>query len=66
MKKWLSSIFQHGLTSVGAILVAAGIVDAEAVDAFISANAAVLSGLVMYLIGQGWDLLTKKDKKDKE
>lgn len=60
MRKWLQSIIQHGLTALGAILVAAGIVDNDTVVQFVTVNTAIFSGIIMYLLGQLWDVFTKK------
>lgn len=59
MKKYIQSIIQHGLTAIGAILVAAGIVDNDTVAQFVTVNTAILSGVIMYIIGQLWAMFTK-------
>lgn len=59
MRKWLQSIVQHGLTAIGAVLLAAGIVDNDTVAQFVTVNGAIITGAVMYLLGQLWSVFTK-------
>ena len=59
MRKWLQSIVQHGLTAIGAVLVAAGIVDNDTVAQFVSVNGAIITGAIMYALGQLWSGFTK-------
>lgn len=59
MKKYLQSIIQHGLTALGAVLVAAGIADNETVSQFVTVNAAIITGAIVYALGQLWDMFTK-------
>lgn len=60
MKKWLASILKQALTAFGAVLVAGGVADAEAIEQFVDSNVAILSGAIVYGIGQLWDLISKK------
>lgn len=50
------SVVRHALTAAGALLVAKGIVTPAESAAFISANTAVLLGLITYFAGQAWSL----------
>ena len=59
MRKWLQSIVQHGLTAIGAFLVAAGIVYNVFFFFFVTVNGAIITGAVMYLLGQLWSVFTK-------
>lgn len=59
MKKYIQSIVQHGLTALGAILVAAGIADNDTVSQFVTVNTAIITGAVVYLLGQLWSMFTK-------
>ena len=61
MRKWLQSIVQHGLTAIGAVLVAAGIVDNDTVAQFVSVNGAIITGAIMYVLGQLWSGFTKQE-----
>lgn len=59
MKKYIQSFVQHGLTALGAVLVAAGIADNETVAQFVTVNTAIITGAVMYALGQLWAVFTK-------
>ena len=59
MKKYIQSFVQHGLTALGAILVAAGIADNDTVSQFVTVNTAIITGAIMYALGQGWSVLSK-------
>ena len=59
VSKYVKSIVQHGVTALGAILVAKGIVDAEQVQQFVDTNVAIIVGAITYLIGQIWDIKSK-------
>lgn len=59
VSKYVKSIVQHGVTALGAILVAKGIVDAEQVQQFVDTNVAIIVGAITYLIGQVWDIKSK-------
>lgn len=61
MKTWIKSFVQHGLTALGAVLLAAGIVDQEQVTEFIDCNTSIISGGLVYLIGQIWGITTTKE-----
>ena len=57
--KYVKSIVQHGVTALGAILVAKGIIDAEQVQQFVDTNVAIIVGAITYFIGQFWDIKSK-------
>lgn len=59
MKKYIQSLIQHGLTALGAVLVAAGIADNETVSQFVTVNTAIITGAVVYALGQFWAMFTK-------
>lgn len=59
VSKYIKSIVQHGITALGAILVAKGIVDAEQVQQFVDTNVAIIVGAITYLIGQIWGIKSK-------
>jgi hypothetical protein len=59
MKKYIQSFVQHGLTALGAVLVAAGIADNETVSQFVTVNTAIITGAVVYALGQLWAVFTK-------
>ena len=59
MKKYIQSLVQHGLTALGAVLVAAGIADNDTVSQFVTVNTAVVTGAIVYLLGQIWAIFTK-------
>lgn len=59
MKKYIQSLVQHGLTALGAVLVAAGIADNDTVSQFVTVNTAVVTGAIVYLLGQLWAIFTK-------
>ena len=61
MKKYVQSVVQHGLTALGAVLVAAGIVDNDTVAQFVTVNTAIITGAVMYAVGQLWAVFTKQE-----
>ena len=50
--KYLTSLIRHGLTALGALLVAKGIIDQETADQMVAGNTDIVLGVVSYLIGQ--------------
>lgn len=54
---FLRSFGRHGLTFLGGILVAKGIVDPETANSFISAGTEVVGGLLVYGLGQAFSLI---------
>lgn len=59
MTKYIKSIVQHGLTALGAILVAKGIIDQDQVQQFVDTNVVVIVGAITYGLGQIWDIKSK-------
>lgn len=59
MSKWITSLVKQGLTALGAVLVAAGIIEADQATQFVDTNVSVIVGAVLYGIGQLWDLVKK-------
>ena len=50
--KYLTSLIRHGLTALGALLVAKGIIDQDTADQMVAGNTDIVLGVVSYLIGQ--------------
>lgn len=60
--KYLTSLIRHGLTALGALLVAKGIIDQDTADQMVAGNTDIVLGVVSYLIGQVCSWWTVKKK----
>lgn len=49
---YVGSLVRHGLTALGAILIAKGIVDAEQANTWVEATMVLVPGIVSWLAGQ--------------
>lgn len=60
--KYLTSLVRHGLTALGALLVAKGIIDQDTADQMVNGNTDIVLGVISYLIGQvcSWWTIKKK------
>lgn len=63
--KLIGSVIRHGLTAVGGILVAQGILDSpEPVAQLVDPMTQIIVGVVVYFLGQTWSIFEKKKKAD--
>lgn len=59
MDRWIGSFVRHGLTALGGALVAVGVAEPDAAQ-FVDATAPIVTGVLVYAVGQVWSLAQKE------
>ena len=62
LSPFIGSIVRHLLTALAGVLVAKGYIDQQVATQAVEANSAIITGLVLYWIAQGWSFKQKQLK----
>lgn len=63
-KTYISTFVRQGVTSLGAVLVAKGVLSPELVTSFTDSTTALIAGTLVLIAGYVWSLVSKKKALD--